>query len=247
MYRFLIYVDDLGQKFPSLLGEYQRRVLTPNESPDGAFLQAFREHLTDMYHFWDPIPANCITLAAMDFINGCLLEEMPIIRDMKISKAAHSWPYYLRTKTGSASAYAFMLFPREINPDMSVYIQVIEDIALYTNLVNDILSYVFIVPWNGFIVDNSFARFYKEFLAGEKNNYIYNRAHVTGKSIADALQDTVSETLAAHARITQTLQFTDAYLPWKRFVNGYLYVFFIFFTFEFILIILFFIGPFILG
>ena len=96
-------------------------------------------------------------------------------------------------------------------------------------------------------MDNSFARFYKEFLAGEKNNYIYNRAHDTGKSIADALQDTVSETLAAHARITQTLQFTDAYLPWKRFVNGYLYVFFIFFTFEFILIILFFIGPFILG
>jgi Trichodiene synthase (TRI5) len=143
MYRFLIYVDDLGQKFPSLLEEFQRLVLTANESPDGAFLQAFREHLTDMYHFWDPIPANCITLAAMDFINGCLLEEMPIIRDMKISKAAHSWPYYLRTKTGSASAYAFMLFPKEINPDMSVYIQVIEDISLYTNLVNDILSYVF--------------------------------------------------------------------------------------------------------
>jgi Trichodiene synthase (TRI5) len=153
IYRFVIYVDDLGQKFPSLLEEFQQRVLTANESPDGAFLQAFRDHLcTDMYKFWDPIPANCITLSALDFINGCLLEEMPIIRDMKISTAAHSWPYYLRAKTGCSAAYAFMIFPRESNPDMSGYIQAIEDIILYTNLVNDILSYVFVVPSNKIIV-----------------------------------------------------------------------------------------------
>ena len=105
-----------------------------------------------MYKFWDPIPANGITLSAMDFINGCLLEEMPIIRDMKISTAAHSWPYYLREKTGCSAAYAFMIFPRENHPDMSVYIPVIEDITLYTNLVNDILSYVFVVPSNKVIV-----------------------------------------------------------------------------------------------
>ena len=136
---FLIYLDDLGQKFPSSLEAFQRHVLT-NETPDGTFLQAFREHLTEMYKFWDTIPANCINLSAMDFINGCLLEERPIIRDMEISNSAHSWPYYLREKTGSASAYAYMLFPKKSHPDMSVYIQVIEDITLYMNLTNDILS-----------------------------------------------------------------------------------------------------------
>jgi hypothetical protein len=76
----------------------------------------------------------------MDYINGCLLEEMPAIRDMKLSDAGRSWPYFLRNKTGSAAAYAFMLFPKHLNLNLSVYIQVIEDIILVTNLINDVLS-----------------------------------------------------------------------------------------------------------
>jgi hypothetical protein len=139
--RYLIYIDDLGQKFPSSLGGFQQRVLE-NDCPEGDFLQTFREHLTDLYQFWDPIPANCITLAAMDYINGCLLEQMQAIRDMQLSDAGQSWPYFLRNKTGSAAAYAFMLFPKHLNLDLSIYIQVIEDIVLFTNLVNDILSWV---------------------------------------------------------------------------------------------------------
>jgi len=132
------------------------------------------------------------------------MEEMPVIRDMKISNAAHSWPNYLREKTGSAEAYAFMLFPMSSNLDISVYIQVINDIAFFTNLTNDIMS------------------FYKEFLAGETNNYVSNRAHVTGKSLSETLQDTVDDTLAAYSRITKALEFTDASIAWKRFVHGYL-------------------------
>jgi len=39
-------------------------------------------------------------------------------------------PYFLRNKTGSAAAYAFMLFPKHLNLDLSVYIKVIEDVIL---------------------------------------------------------------------------------------------------------------------
>ncbi|KAF8893166.1 isoprenoid synthase domain-containing protein [Gymnopilus junonius] len=202
-FRFLICVDDLGQKFPSALEGFQQRVLE-NKSPAGEFLQAFREHLTDMYKYWDKIPANLINLSAIDFINGCLLEEMPVIRDMKVSPDARSWPFYLRNKTGTAVAYAFMLFPKDLHPDMSEYIQVIDDMNLYICLANDVLS------------------FYKEYLAGETNNYISIRAKNTQKSLEDALQDTVNDTLAAHDRITKVLEHTSAYVPWKNFVTGYL-------------------------
>ena len=71
------------------------------------------------------------------------MEEMPAIRDMDLSNAAHSWPYYLREKTGFAEAFAFMIFPRTSNIDISVYIKVIKDIAVFIDLANDILSYVF--------------------------------------------------------------------------------------------------------
>ena len=76
----------------------------------------------------------------MDFINGCVLEQMPAIHDMKLSDAGQSWPYFLRNKTGCLGAYDFMIFPKHLNIDISVYIQVIEDIVLIINLVNDILS-----------------------------------------------------------------------------------------------------------
>ena len=68
------------------------------------------------------------------------------------------------------------------------------------------------------------SRFYKELLVGDTNNFVSNRAHVTGKSLSDILQDTVNETLAAVARITKVFESTDASIIWKRFVHGYLYV-----------------------
>ena len=80
----------------------------------------------------------------MNSINGRIMEEMPAIRNMDLSNAGHSWPYYLREKTGSGEAFAFMLFPMTSNLDVSVYIQVINDIASFINLGNDILSYVFL-------------------------------------------------------------------------------------------------------
>ncbi|PPQ81647.1 hypothetical protein CVT25_013342 [Psilocybe cyanescens] len=214
---YLIYVDDLGQKFPLFLEGFQERVLT-GKNPEGPFLNDYRAHLADMYHLWDTLPANFITLSGMDFINGCVLEQTPAIRDMRLSQAAHWWPYYLRNKTGSATAYAYMLFPKEIHIDMSIYIQVIEDIIFYINLTNDILS-----PSSRLNSHyDEYHRFYKEDLAGERNNYIYNRAHVTQKSALDALQDTINEIMDAHARITEVLKDTAAYVPWRIFVNGYI-------------------------
>ena len=54
------------------------------------------------------------------------------------------------------------------------------------------------------------------------NNYVSNRAQITGRSITDTLQDFVNDTLAAHARVTKVLENTGAALPWKRYMNGYL-------------------------
>ncbi|KDR81204.1 hypothetical protein GALMADRAFT_20330, partial [Galerina marginata CBS 339.88] len=160
------------------------------------------------YRFWDTVPANSITLAAMDFMNASLIEQMSGIRDalMKLAEpeAARAWPYYLRCKVGASPAFAFMLFPKDMKIDISVYLPAMSDIILFTDLANDILS------------------FHKESLAGETNNYIHNRARVAQKSVLETLQDVVDETLAACARITKVLQSTDAAIPWKRYVNGYL-------------------------
>ncbi|KAF9556238.1 terpenoid synthase, partial [Agrocybe pediades] len=158
------------------------------------------------YRLFEPIVANCIILSAMDFINGCMLEQVPNIQDMKLSDSASSWPYYLRSKTGSAHAYAFMIFPKEGGIDLSSYIQVIDDIALFINLANDVLS------------------FYKEYLAGEQTNYIHNLAFVAQRTVSETLRDVVDETIRASLRVSKVLKNTDvrALAYWNRFVNGYL-------------------------
>lgn len=137
--RYLINIDDLGHKYPSLLEEFQKRVLR-KESPNGTVLESFLEAINSFYRFWDPVPANCMSQAAMDFVNGCLLEQMPAIRKMKLSSDGMSWPYTLRRKTGASGVYAFAIFPKDLKIDLSIYVQVVDDIILFIDLLNDVLS-----------------------------------------------------------------------------------------------------------
>lgn len=121
--------------------DFQKRVLKENsDSPKDSFFRAHREFLTDFYQLYDPVVANCIILSCLDFVNGCVLEEMPNIRTMKLTEASKSWPNFLRRKTGHAYAYAFMLFPKESNLDISTYIHAIDDMSDFINLTNDLLS-----------------------------------------------------------------------------------------------------------
>ncbi|KAF9556483.1 terpenoid synthase, partial [Agrocybe pediades] len=157
------------------------------------------------YRLYETIPANGIVLSSIDFINGNLLEQMPNIQDMKINTASASWPYFLRRRSGTSLPFAFMLFPKEVNIDLAVYIQVVEDMTIFTDFTNDILS------------------FYKEYLEGEQHTYVYNRAAVTQRSVEDALKDVVEETVQAHRRVIQVLESsgnTIALDIWRKFANG---------------------------
>ncbi|KAG6824532.1 hypothetical protein H0H93_001924, partial [Arthromyces matolae] len=162
-----------------------------------------------MYDSWDTISANCIASSAMEFVNGCMLEDFQEAQNMEVSKDARSWPDYLREKTGTSSAYAFFIFPRnDLEYCVTDFIQVIGDIKIYINHVNDLLS------------------FYKEELAGETDNYIHIRASVQGKSAYDTLVDVARESVAAYSRVSGILssQSPAAYQLWETFAAGYTWV-----------------------
>lgn len=52
--------------------------------------------------------------------------------------------------------------------------------------------------------------FYKEELAGEKDNYIHERALATGLPISSVLQELIMETISAVRRVRYVLQDVDA-------------------------------------
>ncbi|KAF9556496.1 terpenoid synthase [Agrocybe pediades] len=112
----------------------------------------------------------------------------------------------MKLTNGKLDSLCFHALPKEVNVDITVYIQVVDDITLYIDLTNDVLS------------------FYKEYLAGERHNYVYNRAAVTRRSIEDTLKDIVEDAIQAHSRVTQVLENsgnTFALDIWRKFVNGF--------------------------
>ena len=66
--------------------------------------------------------------------------------------------------------------------------------------------------------------FYKEELAGEKDNYIHERALATGRPTSIVLQELIDETISAVQRVRYLLRDADALAAWENFAAGYIRV-----------------------
>ncbi|KAG6909410.1 hypothetical protein DXG01_000711 [Tephrocybe rancida] len=203
--KFIIYMDDLCDKFTSSMEKFQHSVFS-SESVDLPVLEKFRDNLRNMYHLWDKISANCITSSAMEFISGRLLEGLQASSKIEISTSAQSWPYFLREKAGAAAAYAFMISPQDTSYNITDFIQVIGDITIYINLVHDVLSFN-----------------YKKETANETGNHVHNRAFADGKTVNETLRDISREAVAAYGRVCDVLQAQSpaSHELWMTFVHGY--------------------------
>lgn len=50
------------------------------------------------------------------------------------------YPDYLRAKTGVAAVYAHMLFPKEDNPRLEMFIESVPELCVFIFKTNDVLS-----------------------------------------------------------------------------------------------------------
>ncbi|KAJ7649571.1 hypothetical protein DFH06DRAFT_996396, partial [Mycena polygramma] len=159
------------------------------------------------YDHWDPVCANAMACAAMEFVTGTVLENTPSVSTMEVRPTAAGWPKYLRQKSGLGPAAACAVFQKKMHPDLTAYIQVLPDIDEYSCLANDVLS------------------FYKEELAGETTNYVNVRSKTTQKHPKRVLVEMVRECADLHDRITATLEpHPEALAAWEAFENGFMYV-----------------------
>jgi hypothetical protein len=63
--------------------------------------------------------------------------------------------------------------------------------------------------------------FYKEELAGERDNYVHDRARVTNKSIYAVLSDLVREVIESIDRARSILKGEKEKEVWEKFLAGY--------------------------
>ncbi|KAJ7208106.1 isoprenoid synthase domain-containing protein [Mycena rebaudengoi] len=199
---FFFYIDDCAS--PSALAAFHQNILLGSPQEDVP-LRHFNEVLGKLYGQWDPISANSMVAAALEFVSGNALEVRKDVSEMRIRTTASSWPKYLRAKTGMAPGYSNALFPKQAHSDLSAYIQILPDMDEWMCLVNDILSH------------------YKEDIAGEPMGYIPLRAEMSRKHPTQVLVEMVQEAGELRTRIIQTLETEpEALAAWTSWERGYI-------------------------
>ncbi|KAF5620071.1 longiborneol synthase [Fusarium sp. NRRL 52700] len=62
--------------------------------------------------YWDPLIANFIVTASLNFLNSNALEARSEFHQIERTKAGRSWAWFLREKDSVGEAYAWFTFPR---------------------------------------------------------------------------------------------------------------------------------------
>lgn len=84
--------------------------------------------------------ANLIVTSTLDCATSNLLDTRPEFQDMRVTKAGTSFPYFFRNMSGLTTAYACFSYPKMLYPDIGLFLEALPDMALYVNIVNDVLS-----------------------------------------------------------------------------------------------------------
>ncbi|KAF4495658.1 hypothetical protein FAGAP_8212 [Fusarium agapanthi] len=103
-------------------------------------LQAWADLMKLTFKYWDPLVANFIVTASLNFLNINALEARKEFHQIERTKSGRSWAWFLREKDGVGEAYAWFTFPKALCPDISLFLEVVPDVSTWIGLTNDVLS-----------------------------------------------------------------------------------------------------------
>lgn len=134
-----VLIDDRISEFRAEVEGFQRRFFAGEEQPT-LLLRAIAALLKETWNHWDPLMANLIVTSTLDCATSNLLDTRPEFQDMCVTKAGTSFPYFFRNMSGLTTAYACFSYPKIAYPDIGLFLEALPDMALYVNIVNDVLS-----------------------------------------------------------------------------------------------------------
>ncbi|KAG6864705.1 hypothetical protein C0991_007777, partial [Blastosporella zonata] len=198
---FILYTDDASTKNVVPFVEFQPRFMSGEEQLDPV-LDAFAAVMKRMCSKLPTLFSNLWLTSTFEFITATCAE--PEIEALPLLRGARRFPTFLRDRTGLGVPYALMIYPKSRPVAFVTCFQALPDMNFWIAAINDILS------------------FYKEELAGETVNYIYNRATVENSDPLHVLLALRSELLEASDNVTKALSSSSpkALKAWKDFEAG---------------------------
>lgn len=134
-----VLIDDrIGEMADEVEG-YQRRFVSGEEQPT-PLLRAAAGLMRETWDHWDPLLANLIVTSTVDGVTSNLIDTRPEFQDLVVTKAGTAFPYFFRNMSGLTTAYACFTYPKAHRPDLGMFLEALPDMALYINIVNDVLS-----------------------------------------------------------------------------------------------------------
>ncbi|KAI0090574.1 isoprenoid synthase domain-containing protein [Irpex rosettiformis] len=182
------------------LDAFSSRLLSNSPQSD-PLLDCLVDNLRRMTEFFPAYSSKCITLSTIEFIDATLQDKYSVGVDLR--PGALSYVNYKRFRNGLGAAYGFFIWDKFSFPDVFAFVQIIPAAAIYLCFTNDILS------------------FYKEQIAGEKDNYLHNRAAVSNKDVNDVLKEVIDEVVIAVDKARPVLTGEKEKDVWEKFLMGY--------------------------
>ncbi|VDB87317.1 unnamed protein product [Peniophora sp. CBMAI 1063] len=200
----LTWVDSVAQSIVNALAEFQRRFYSrlPQLNP---VLDRYATYMLKLYDHYEEYVAGAMIMSCCAYMDVNCLEVRAVTKELPAKMDAKLWPYYVRNLSGVSVFYSFACFPKKNHPDLVNYIQAIPEMLIFTNFLNDVLSY------------------YKEDMDGEQTNYCQMMSQVSGRSPIEVLEDVSRETVAVAKRAEQILKDSPAALKaFKEYQQGYI-------------------------
>jgi len=168
-------------------------------------LARYVEVTLDLAKHYSSTTANSLISSTMEFANTELFtRECGEKVGLHLQKESSGYIEQVRLKDGVAEGYAICIWPHDMCPDVTAYIQAIPDASLFINYVNDLFS------------------FYKEIKSGETKNYLSRYGQVHGRDTSQVLQDLVDKILTSMENIKALLpEGTNERDAWEHCAAGY--------------------------
>ncbi|KAI1325835.1 longiborneol synthase [Xylariaceae sp. FL0255] len=190
----VVQYDDTVEQKGEMVHEAQlfHQRLFRGETQGNPLLQALAAMILEAYDHFDAMLANMLQISILKFLTSNLMERHEGFQEMPITPA------------GRHIAYAIFCYPKKLYPDVSAFLEALPDIARFTDISNDMLS------------------FYKEEIGGDHRNYPHNRTKCTNIPLITVLEKVKDKTIKATIRVNEILRGKPEYLQsWNQFVRGY--------------------------
>ncbi|XEU97359.1 hypothetical protein FSHL1_002645 [Fusarium sambucinum] len=124
-----LLLDDEAVTHPDEFEMFHQRFCAGRKQPI-PLLQGWADLMTLAFEHWDPLVANFIVTASLNFLNANALQAREDFTRIERTKAGRSWAWFIREKDGVGEAYAWFTFPKALCDDKSRFIEVIPDLSL---------------------------------------------------------------------------------------------------------------------